>query len=197
VILSLAVLAAVLGGGLAQYRRHHAAPATPVVAPVESRMIGQPLPALTLPDLDGRMHALGEYRSRRLLINFWASWCGPCLQEMPALDDAQRKFGDHGVIVLGIAMDQADHVRAFLRGQPVSYPILLGNLEAPSTSLQLGDEAEILPFSVLVDDNGHIIATHAGALSPALLTRWLAPPQGPSLSPHQHTPAQGIPAVLR
>jgi thiol-disulfide isomerase/thioredoxin len=140
-------------------------------------MIGQPLPALTLPDLDGRMHALGEYRSRRLLINFWASWCGPCLQEMPALDDAQRKFGDHGVIVLGIAMDQADHVRAFLAGQPVSYPILLGSLEAPSTSLQLGDEAEILPFSVLVDDDGRIIDTHAGALSPDLLTRWLAPPE--------------------
>jgi hypothetical protein len=60
----------------------------------------------------------------------------------------------------------------------VSYPILLGNREAPSTSLQLGDEAEILPFSVLVDDDGRIIATHAGAISPDLLTRWLAPPQG-------------------
>ena len=178
VILSLAVLAAVLGGGLANYRRHHATPPAPIVAPGESRMVGQPLPALALPDLDGRMHALGEYRGRRLLINFWASWCGPCLQEMPALDDAQRKFGDHGVIVLGIAMDQADHVRAFLAGQPVSYPILLGSLEAPSTSLQLGDEAEILPFSVLVDDDGRIIDTHAGALSPDLLTRWLAPPEG-------------------
>ncbi|THD08413.1 TlpA family protein disulfide reductase [Rhodanobacter lindaniclasticus] len=178
VILSLAVLAAVLGGGLAQYRRHHPTPAMPVVAPGESTMIGQPLPSLTLADLDGRVHALDEYRSRRLLINFWASWCGPCLQEMPALDDAQRKFGDQGVIVLGIAMDQADHVRAFLADQPVNYPILLGSLDAPSTSLQLGDEAEILPFSVLIGADGRIIASHAGMLSPALLTRWLAPVQG-------------------
>ena len=178
-ILSLAVLAAVLGGGLAQYRRHHATPPAPGAATAAaSTMIGQPLPALALADLDGRMHALAEYRGRRLLINFWASWCGPCLQEMPALEAAQKKFADQGVIVLGIAMDRADHVRAFLASQPVSYPILLGSLDEPSTSLQLGDDAEILPFSVLVDADGRIIATHAGALSTDLLTRWLAPVQG-------------------
>jgi len=173
-ILLLAALAALLGGGLAHYWNHDAA--TP--APAASAMVGKPLPALTLADLDGRMHALTEYRGRRVLINFWASWCGPCLQEMPALDEAQRKFADDGVIVLGIAMDQADHVRAFLARQPVSYPILLGSLEAPSTSLQLGDEAEILPFSVLIGADGRIIATHAGILSPQLLSRWLAPGQG-------------------
>ncbi|MGB3382508.1 MAG: TlpA family protein disulfide reductase [Rhodanobacter sp.] len=177
-ILLLAALAALLGGGLAQYRHHRATASVPVAAPAVSAMVGKPLPALTLADLDGRMHALTAYRGRRLLINFWASWCGPCLQEMPALDEAQRKFADNGVIVLGIAMDQPDHVRAFLARQPVSYPILLGNLEAPSTSLQLGDEAEILPFSVLIGADGHIIATHAGILSPQLLTQWLAPQQG-------------------
>jgi peroxiredoxin len=173
-ILSLAVLAAVLGGGLAQYRRHHP-PAAATPAPAGSAMIGQPLPALALADLDGRMHALGDYRGRRLLLNFWASWCAPCLQEMPALDEAQRKFADHGVTVLGIAMDQPDHVRAFLARQPVSYPILLGSLDPPSTSLQLGDEAEILPYSVLIGADGRIIATHAGVLSAARLERWLAP----------------------
>lgn len=177
-ILSLAVLAAVLGGGLAQYRRHHAPPPAALAAPVQTAMVGKPLPALELADLDGRMHALDAYRSRRLLINFWASWCGPCLQEMPALDDAQRKFADQGVIVLGIAMDRTDHVRAFLADKPVSYPILLGRLDPPSTSLQLGDEAEILPFSVLIDADGRIIATHAGVLSADLLAQWLTPDQG-------------------
>src|SRR5690606_7069176 len=85
-ILLLAVLAAVLGGGLAEYRRHHALSAAPVAAPAPSAMVGRPLPALSLPDLEGRMHALADYRGRRLLINFWATWCGPCLEEMPALD---------------------------------------------------------------------------------------------------------------
>lgn len=175
-ILALAVLAAVLGG-LAQDRHHAASPTetAATAATAASPMIGQPLPALTLTDLDGRLHALSDYRGHRLLINFWASWCGPCLEEMPALDAAQQKFAKQGVIVLGIAMDRADPVRTFLASHPVSYPILLGNLEAPSTSLQLGDVAEILPFSVLVDADGRIIATHSGVLSPSLLEQWLAP----------------------
>ena len=169
-ILALAVLAAIVGG-IIQHQRQ-----TPAVGQMETSMIGQPLPALVLPDLQGRPHPLTAYLGRRLLLNFWASWCGPCLQEMPALNQAQQKFGDHGVIVLGIAMDEPDRVRAFLATHAVSYPILLGQMDGPSTSLQLGDQREILPFSVLIDADGRIIATHAGALSQAQLDDWLAAP---------------------
>lgn len=170
-ILALTVLAAIFGGIIQQ--RQQARPASAEA----SSMLGTPMPALTLPDLEGRAHALRDYRGRRLLLNFWASWCGPCLDEMPALNQAQQKFGEHGAIVLGIAMDDADHVRAYLAAHPVSYPILLGRLDAPSTSLQLGDSREILPFSVLVGADGRIIATHAGALSQAKLAQWLSPAQ--------------------
>ena len=169
VILVLALLAAILGG-VVQHRRQ-----APAVESSDSTLACKPLPALTLPDLEDRAHALSDYRGRRLLINFWASWCGPCLEEMPALNHAQEKFGDHGAIVLGIAMDAPERVRAFLAKHPVSYPILLGQLDPPSTSLQLGDTREILPFSVLVDADGHIIATHAGVLSHAQLEQWLTP----------------------
>ena len=169
VILVLALLAAILGG-IIQYRQQH-----PSRAFTGSELVGTPLPALTLTDLEGRAHALSDYRGRRLLINFWASWCVPCVEEMPALNRAQEKFGDHAPIVLGIAMDEPDRVRTFLAAHPVSYPILLGQLEAPSTSLQLGDEREILPFSVLVDPDGRIIATHVGVLSHSQLNQWLAP----------------------
>ncbi|TAL89550.1 MAG: TlpA family protein disulfide reductase [Rhodanobacter sp.] len=173
VILLLAVLAAVLGG-IVQHRRQ-----APPEESAESTLVGKPLPALILPDLEGRAHALSDYRGRRLLINFWASWCGPCLKEMPALNQAQEKFGGQGAIVLGIAMDEPTRVRAFLRAHPVSYPILLGRIEPPSTSLQLGDKREILPFSVLVDAAGRIIATHAGVLSRPQLEQWLAPATTP------------------
>ena len=168
-ILVVAVLAAILGG-IAQ----HGYQAPPTESGVPS-LLGQPLPALILPDLKGHPHALSDYRGRRLLLNFWASWCGPCLDEMSALNQAQKNFGDHGAIVLGIAMDMPGRVHAFLATHPVSYPILLGQLKAPSTSLQLGDEREILPFSVLVDADGRIIATHAGALSYAQIEQWLSP----------------------
>jgi Thiol-disulfide isomerase and thioredoxins len=166
-ILGLAVLAAAIGG----YVEHRGQPP----AAADSALIGQPLPALALSDLDGKLHQLSDNRGRRVLLNFWASWCGPCLEEMPALNQAQEKFGDHAPIVLGIAMDEPARVRAFLAAHPVNYPILLGQMAPPSTSLQLGDYREVLPYSVLIDADGRILATHAGALSAAQLKQWLSP----------------------
>jgi peroxiredoxin len=163
-ILGLAVLAAALGG----YAQHRHRPAdTP-------GLLGQPLPPLVLPDLDGKPHRLDDYRGHRVLLNFWASWCAPCLREMPALAAAQAKFGEHGAIVVGIAMDEPAHVRAFLVAHPVDYPILIGEMGPPSTSLKLGNTRQILPYSVLIDANGRILATHAGPLSAMQLTQWLA-----------------------
>lgn len=166
-ILGLAVLAAATGG----YVEHRSQ--QPV--PMDWALIGQPLPALALPGLDGKLHLLSDYRGRRVLMNFWASWCGPCLKEMPALNHAQEKFGDHASVVVGIAMDEPAHVRAFLAMHPVNYPILLGQLNPPSTSLQLGNTHELLPYSVLIDADGSILATHAGTLSASQLAQWLAP----------------------
>jgi peroxiredoxin len=173
-ILGLAVLAAIIGG-IAEHRRQ---PVLSTEDGADSMLIGHAAPALTLPDLDGKPHTLSDYRSHRLLLNFWASWCGPCLDEMPRLNQAQIKFGEQGAIVLGIAMDEPGRVRAFLAAHPVRYPILLGQLESPSSSIKLGDEDQILPYSVLIDADGRILATHRGALSAFRLDQWLAPATG-------------------
>ncbi len=169
-IIGLAVLAAVIGG----YAEHRSGQTDQVGA----ALIGQPLPALSLPDLDGKPHQLSDYRGHRVLLNFWASWCGPCLDEMPALARVQAKFGEQGPIVVGIAMDEPDHVRAFLGAHPLNYPILLGQLATPSTSLQLGDTSGALPYSVLIDADGRVLATHIGALPAAQMEQWLAPGHG-------------------
>jgi thiol-disulfide isomerase/thioredoxin len=168
VILVAAVLAATLGGWLQHESRLARAPAG-----VTTAHVGEAAPLLELPDLQGRTHSLADYRGHRVLLNFWASWCGPCLDELPALDRAQAKFGENGVIVLGIAMDDPVRVHAFLADHPVRYPNLLGRMEPPSTSLLWGDNDEILPYSVLIGTDGRVMATHRGPLDATTLDQWL------------------------
>ncbi|TAM58124.1 MAG: TlpA family protein disulfide reductase [Rhodanobacter sp.] len=167
-ILLLAVLAGAIGG----YAAHRG----PLSATADSSLAGQPAPPLSLPDLDGRQHRLSDYRGRRVLLNFWASWCGPCLDEMPALTRAQAKFGDHGVVIVGIAMDEPGRVRAFLATHRLNYPVWLGQLGAPDSSRQLGDTQGVLPYSVLLDADGRVQATHVGAVPAAQLEAWLTTP---------------------
>jgi len=172
-ILGMAVLAAGLGGYIEHRQRQP-----------EASIVGQTLPAISLTDFNGNAHALGDYRGHRVLLNFWASWCGPCLDEMPALNRAQARFGGgrssgSGAIVVGIAMDDPAMARAFLAAHPLSYSILLGDLNAPSTTLRLGDAATVLPYSVLVGPDGTVLATHTGRLSEAEIAAWLKPDATP------------------
>jgi peroxiredoxin len=163
-ILGMAVLAAGLGGYVEHRQRQP-----------DASIIGQAAPLISLPDLDGRKHALGDYRGHRVLLNFWASWCGPCLDEMPALNRAlaRQPSSKAGAMVVGIAMDDPRLVRAFLAAHPLNFPILLGDLNEPGTTQQLGDRTAVLPYSVLLDAEGRVVATHAGALSPDEIATWL------------------------
>ena len=111
---------------------------------------GEPMPAIALPDLQGRTQSLPHaYAGRPLLINVWASWCGPCIEEMPELDRYARAQGPAGVQVIGLALDTPENIRQFLDRVPVAYPILVDSPGPADASVWLGNRKGVLPLALI------------------------------------------------
>lgn len=147
------------------------APDAPVPVPVAR--VGDRLPAISLPGLDGASRDLRRIApGRPLLVNVWASWCGPCIKEMPLLDGFARGQAPNGIEVVGIALDDAEAVRAFLGRTPVGYPVLLDTPGTADAGVRLGNPRGVLPYSVLVARDGRILRQWVGPLEAADLDDW-------------------------
>ena len=150
------------------------APAAPAGLAVAQR--GQVIPTLHLPDLDGQPLALpAAHLGRPQLINFWASWCGPCIEEMPELDRFATSQDGNGVQVVGIALDDADAVRVFLQRIPVDYPILIDAAGPADSGVQLGNLKGVLPYTVLVDAQGRLVKQKIGPFQHGEIDAWARP----------------------
>lgn len=137
--------------------------------------IGNQPPDLSLPDAEGKLVRLSQFRGKPVLVNFWASWCGPCIEEMPMLDALAREQS-HAVQVLGITEDDAGDARAWLSENPVSYPVL----QSPSDQVDLsnrffGNHRQVLPFSVLLDGDGRIVRIREGMFLEGQLDAFVKP----------------------
>jgi thiol-disulfide isomerase/thioredoxin len=134
---------------------------------------GEPVPPLAVAALDGgTLRVPGDFAGRPLLVNLWASWCGPCIAEMPELDRFARGQGDAGVQVLGIALDDEAAVRDFLGRIPVSYPIALDAPGPADAGVRLGNVRGVLPYTVLVSADGRLLKQKIGPFEPGEIDAW-------------------------
>jgi thiol-disulfide isomerase/thioredoxin len=134
---------------------------------------GQKLPDISLPDLKGQTQSLRQWQGQKLLVNFWATWCAPCRKEMPDLVRWQSELKKKGLQVIGIAVDDADSVRAYLKESPVNYPILLAPEVGSTLSAELGNGMGVLPFSAFVGRDGIIEFTHTGLITKKMVNDWM------------------------
>ena len=114
---------------------------------------------------DGKSVDTKEWRGKVLVVNFWASWCPPCVEEMPTLDKLQQEFKAQNVLFVGIGIDSPSNIRQFLEKTPVSYPIVIGGLEGSNISKQMGNAQGALPYTVIINTQGKATSSKLGKIS--------------------------------
>jgi len=129
----------------------------------------------TFPDTQGQPQPMAQHRGKVVVVNFWAPWCPPCRAEMPGFMALQKKYGKDGVQFVGIALDTTANVQRFLAAKPTNYPIYLGEIGGSELSLALGNHADALPYTVIIDRRGEAAGSQVGMLDEARLEAMLRP----------------------
>lgn len=123
---------------------------------------------------DGESVELSRFRGQPLLVNFWATWCPPCVDELPLLNAFHAARASQGWQVLGMAVDQPSAVRAFLKKLPLVFPVAMAGLAGTELSRSLGNASGGLPFSVVFDRSGAVVQQKIGKVTEADLVQWAA-----------------------
>ncbi len=131
--------------------------------------------AASLQNENNEKQLLIQYKGKVLVVNFWATWCPPCREEMPELSTLHQTLKHKNVVVLGLAVDEMPLVKAFSESSPVSYPLLIAEDEGMAISNQLGNDKGVLPYTVIIDANGDVVKTFFGRITELMLTEALAP----------------------
>ena len=161
---------AAVAGAAWRLRREAGAPATVANAPPDAAAEAFWQTSYTQPD--GQTLSMAALRGKPLVLNFWATWCPPCVKEMPELDRFARRFASAGGLVVGLAVDNPKAVREFLQRTPVSYPIALAGFEGTDLSRALGNTGGALPFTAVFARNGALAQRKLGETSFFELERW-------------------------
>jgi thiol-disulfide isomerase/thioredoxin len=144
--------------------------ATPPTAP--PTISGAALYASSFRDAEGRMQPLGRFQGRPLVLNFWATWCAPCREEMPGFAELDRRWQGR-VAFVGLSSEDPETVARFGRDLKIGYALWTGGSEVDALASRLGNVAAVLPFTALVDPSGRVVETKVGPYSTAELQRKL------------------------
>lgn len=118
-----------------------------------------------LPNENGVIQNLSQYKGKVIVLNFWATWCPPCREEMPELDALYKKYQSQNVVVIGIAAEELATMRQYAINSPVSYPLLAGDMEAIGLASLLGNAQGALPYTVIINTNGLVESVYLGRIS--------------------------------
>jgi thiol-disulfide isomerase/thioredoxin len=150
-----------------------------LAGPALLRLGGDPardaLHLASFPDLSGKLRRLDEWSGRTLVCNFWATWCAPCVEEVPLLIATRRKYARSGLEIVGIAIDNVSKVRQFSASFNISYPVLIAQVDGMNLMRQLGNSGGGLPYTVIADRQGEVVHRKLGALKAPELDGFLDP----------------------
>ena len=190
---AVAALAAAAGVSVAWWRQgrdsseDQAGPGTkPTASPVAGAAASQPTSSetgaaalenfwtLNFDDPAGNPLAMASLRGKPLLVNFWATWCPPCIEELPLLDSFYRSNQAKGWQVIGLAIDQPSAVQKWLKSRPLSFPVGMAGFQGTELVKSFGNASGGLPFTLVVSAAGSIIARKTGKVTPEELQLWIA-----------------------
>lgn len=173
VLIAVTVIAIAVAGSFYAYSKKTAPSpaATSALQPGAATAVAQ----ASFYDLQEKVQPLAQWQGKVMIVNFWATWCPPCLAEIPEFIQLQKQYGKQGVQFIGIAIDQKSKVQAYAKEVGMNYPVLLGDLAGIDLARRIGNPQGGLPYTVIVDRSGKIVTTQLGTLSREKLEEIIKP----------------------
>jgi thiol-disulfide isomerase/thioredoxin len=129
--------------------------------------------AASFPDEKGKIQALKQYAGKTVVLNFWATWCEPCREEMPELSKLHEEYQNKNLVVLGVAIDDAAAIGEFSKETKVSYPLFVADVQGMEIAAGLGNDKSVLPYTVIIKADGSVAKTYFGRVTKPLLEETL------------------------
>ena len=141
---------------------------------------GQPSQTQALLDarfnaLNGSEVSLTTWQNKIIVLNFWATWCPPCREEMPELSKMQDQYKNQNLVIIGLSTEDLNTTKNFIAEHPVSYPVLAGDMQAMTFAESLGNNQSILPYTVVIDEKGRLVKAFFGRVNQTLLEKTITP----------------------